>query len=188
MAGLRPPVTDIGVQRPPTRQVLALIGLFGLFLLVLAFVGRLGVQSSVVTQAVISAALALFALVAMVAHGRRPADHYAADRAVRAVIGGLAGASSLAGLLAIGLAAGLFGGSSALVATGCGLLAGMLFLALLAPGLRRSGGYATGDFLAARFGRDGAARGSAGRVLGLVPAARRRAEDRRANADAALRD
>ena len=133
MAGLRPPVTDIGVQRPPTRQVLASIGLFGLFLLVLAFVGRLGVQSSVVTQAVIAAALALFALVAIVAHGRRPADHYAADRAVRAVIGGLAGASSLAGLLTIGLAAGLFGGSSALVATGCGLLAGMLFLALLAP-------------------------------------------------------
>src|SRR5215207_11548271 len=89
MAGLRPPVTDIGVQRPPTRQVLALIGLFGLFLLVLAFFGRLGVQSSVVTQAVISAALALFALVAIVAHGRRPANHYAADRAIRAVVGGL---------------------------------------------------------------------------------------------------
>jgi cation/acetate symporter len=152
MAGLLPPVRDIGVPRDPVRSFLALLGVFCVLLLALALFERLGLQADQVPEAVLASAVALFGLVGLVAHGRRPADFYAADRNVRPVLGGTAAAAGLVGLLTIGLAGGVFRTASEMLVTAAGFVSGAFLLALVAPGLRSAGGTHFGDFLAARFG------------------------------------
>ncbi len=152
MAGLLPPVRDIGTLRDPVRPFVALLALFGLLLLVFALFERLGLPSGYVPEAVLVSTFALFGLVALVAHARRPVDFYAADRNVAAPLGGMAGASGLVGLLAIGLAGGIFGTAAEMLVSAAGFLLAAVLLALFAPRLRRLGGSDLGDFLAARFG------------------------------------
>jgi cation/acetate symporter len=153
MAGLRPPEADIGVVRVPLGGLFALLCLFGLLLLVLALFDRIGLASGMLAETVIVGCLALFVLAALLAPGHRPVDHYVAGRAVAPVYGGLAAASSLTGLLVVGFVGGVFASGAEIVGAGCGLLIGVLLLALfIAPRLRRFGGYSVGDFLAARFG------------------------------------
>ena len=152
MAGLLPPVRDIGVLRDPVRPFVALLGLFALLLLFFGLVERLGLPSDYVPEAVLVAAAALFGLVALFAHGRRPADFYVADRGVRPALGGAAGASAMVGLVTIGLASGVFATASELLISAAGFLLGAVLLALVAPAIRLAGGTHFGDFLATRFG------------------------------------
>lgn len=153
MAGLRPPERDIGVNSAPTRACLGLIGLASLLFLAFALMERLGLAIGFVPVAVISSALALFALVAIAAHGRRPVDYYVADRSIPPAIGGAAGTSGIAGLLVIGVAGGAFTTSAEIIVSAAGFLLGLAVLGIVfAPGLRRFGGLAATDFLAARFG------------------------------------
>ena len=152
MAGLLPPVRDIGVLRDPVRSFLALFALFVLLLLFFGLLERLGLQAAYVPEAVLVSAAALFGLVALFAHGRRPVDFYVADRSVRPALGGAAAASSIVGLLTIGLASGVFRSAYDMLISAAGFLLGALLLAIVAPGLRLAGGTHFGDFLAARFG------------------------------------
>src|SRR5688500_4506697 len=124
MAGLLPPVRDIGTLRDPVRPFVALLALFGLLLLVFALFARLGLPSGYVPEAVLVAPFALFGLVALVAQALRPVDFYAAARNVAAPLGGMAGASGLVGLLAIGLAGGIFGTAAEMLVSGAGFLLG----------------------------------------------------------------
>jgi cation/acetate symporter len=152
MAGLGPPERDIGTARELIGASFALIGLFALLLLAFTLLDRLGHQTGRMPVAVISAAVLLFVLTAWLAPGRRPADYYVADRMIAAVPGGLSGGIVLCGLLAVGIAEGAvatLGGAAAMFS---GLLLGPAFAAVaLGPGLRRFGGYDSGDFAAARF-------------------------------------
>ena len=158
MAGLLPPVRDIGVMRAPVRSCLFLAGIFVAILLCLALVGRLGIVPDRLSQAVIVAAFAFAALVGLAAHGVRPVDFYVADRGVPAALNGMAAAMALTGFAVVGIAGGVT--ESGLVRQIAGLLIGYGLAALFfAAGLRRFGGYSVPDFFAARFG------GAAIRVL-----------------------
>lgn len=149
MAGLRPPEEDIGVLQVPARLGLALFGLFGILLIALALLERVGVDSGNFPLAVTVASFGIVIVMAFLSPGRRPGDFYVAGRSIAPIIGGLAAASGLSGLLVVGLAAG----GAGIVATACGLLLGLLISTfLIAPGLNRYGGYTAGHFLAARFG------------------------------------
>jgi cation/acetate symporter len=143
---------DIGALRAPMLSCLIVLGVFALFLLGLALFERLGLDPARIPVAAIAGALVLAIVVAFMAHGRRPADYYAADGIVVARISGLAGASVVVGLLLIAFSSpsGSFAENSA--AAG-GMLAGMVGSALLiAPRLRRFKGYTLADFFLARFG------------------------------------
>jgi cation/acetate symporter len=153
VAGLGPPERDIGAARAPRWTGRALLLLFALTLLALSLLDRLGIPSVPVTESVTAAALVLFVLIACLSPARRPTDYYVADREIVPARGGLAGASGLAGILAAGLAGGIFETGAAVAITAAGLLLGFALLALLvAPRLRRFGGYTVGDLMAARFG------------------------------------
>jgi cation/acetate symporter len=153
MAGLRRPEADVGALRAPLSSCLAALGLFALLLLALGLLERLGMGSGGIPYAVIAGMCALSIVIAFMSHGRRPADFYLADRIVVARLGGLAGASVLAGLLVIGLAGGAFATGAELAAASSALAVGVAFSALfIAPRLHRFGGHTTGDFVAARFG------------------------------------
>lgn len=153
MPGLRAPERDIGVAGAPVKACFALLGIFALLFLGLALVERIGLTTGFVPVALIVSALALFALVALAAPGRRPVDFYVADRAIPPVTGGFAGAAGVAGLLVIGVAGGAFASAAEIVISAAGLLLGLVVLGLLfAPRLRRRGGFTATDFLAARFG------------------------------------
>ena len=128
MAGLFPPVRDIGVLREPVRPFLVLLALFGLLLLFFALLERLGLEAAYVPEAVLVSAAVLSGLVALIAHGRRPADFYVADRKVRPALGGAAGAGGIVGLLAIGLASGVFSTASEVLVSTAGFLLGALLL------------------------------------------------------------
>jgi cation/acetate symporter len=146
-------VADIGVPRAPIRSCLSLLALFAFLLLAFALLERIGVESGFVPEAVIFATLGVCSLAALFAPGYRPVDYYAAGRAVPAALGGMGVAATAAGLLVIGLAAGVFGAAAEFVLSGLGLLFGLALAAVLfAPGLRRFGGYTAADFLTARFG------------------------------------
>ena len=147
MAWLRPPERDIGTARALLASSLALVGVFGLLLLALALLERLGLDTAHVPRTVVAAAAGLVALTAFLSPVRRPADWAVADREIAPVPGGLAGAAALAGLAAIALP----GVGAAALAAGL-MLGAALAAMLLAPGLRRFGGYGFGDLLAARFG------------------------------------
>lgn len=153
MARLLPPERDIGVLRTPIRATLTLVGVFLLVLLSVALMERMGVGAGFETPAVVSAAFVLFALAALIAHSRRAADFYVADRRIPGPFGGLAAAGSFGGLVAIGLVGGAPATEAGFLMITLALAAGHLVPALLiAPRLRRFGAYTTGDFLAARFG------------------------------------
>jgi cation/acetate symporter len=103
--------------------------------------------------ALVSAAFALLVLSALYAHARRAIDFYVADHRAVARFNGLAGASGLAGLLAIGLAGGAYDTRAGFLLAALGLSLGfLLFGFLIAPGLRNVGAYTAGDFIGARFG------------------------------------
>lgn len=148
MAWLRPPERDIGTGRALLGSSLALGGVLGLLLLALGLLDRLGLETAHIPRAVLAAAAGLVTLTAFLSPVRRPADWAVADREVGPVPGGLAGAVVLAGLAAIALA----GAAAAALAAGT-MLGAVLAAILLAPRLRRFGGYGFGDFLSARFGR-----------------------------------
>ncbi len=153
MARLLPPERDIGVLQAPVRSCLALTGIFLLVLLSVGLLERIGVASGAALTAIVGAAFALFVLAGLLSHSRRAADFYVADRKIGGAFGGLAAAGSFAGLVMIGLAGNAYGSEAAFVLTAGGFAAGYLILAILiAPGLRSSGAYTPGDFLAARFG------------------------------------
>jgi cation/acetate symporter len=153
MARLLPPERDIIVRRPPVRSSLVLSAAFLLLLLAFALLERLGFDGAFVPSAVVGGALVAQVLIAILAHGRRAADYYVADRNIGAVVGGLAGAGAFTGLLAIGLGGGGYPSGAAFFVTAVGLGLGFaLFGFLIAPGLRRFAAYTTGDFLGARFG------------------------------------
>lgn len=163
MPSLRAPERDIGVAGAPVKACFALLGGFALLFLGLALVERIGLTTGFVPVALIVSALALFALVALAAPGRRPVDFYVADRAIPPVTGGLAGAAGVAGLLVIGVAGGAFASTAEIIISAAGLLLGLIVLGLLfAPRLRRLGGFTAADFLAQRFG---------GRAARLIAAA-----------------
>ncbi len=153
MARLLPPERDIGVLTAPVRSCLALTGIFLTVLLALGLLERIGVEPGAALIAVVGAAFALFALAALLSHSRRAADFYVADRKISSAFGGLAGAGSFAGLIAIGLAGGAYGSEAEFLVAAAGLAVGYLILAaVIAPGLRSFGAYTPGDFLATRFG------------------------------------
>lgn len=153
MAGLRAPHGDIGIARVRIGVIVGLLGIFGLLLVAFALLARLGLDTARVPQAASGAALGLFVLAAFVSPGRRPADYYVADRDVQPIAGGFASAGGLAGFFVIALIGGATVTGEIMFAWALGALLGLLLLAfLIAPGLRRFGGYTAGDFLAARFG------------------------------------
>src|SRR5687767_14156920 len=79
-------------------------------------------------------------------------------------LGGLAAAAAITGLLALGLAGGMFASSAELVTSAAGFLFGVAALSVfVAPGLRRLGSYTAADFFGARFG-------SAARLTGAAVA------------------
>ena len=166
MAGLRPPERDIGVLRAPVRSSIILGGLFLIVVLGLGLFERLGAGGGFAAAAVIAAALALFALVGLFAHARRAADYYVADRSVSGSLGGLSGGAGLVGLIVVGLAGGALGTPAEIAGASIGLILGLLLHSVLvAPGLRRSGAYTAGDFLAVRLGSAWAQAGAAVVVL-----------------------
>jgi hypothetical protein len=136
MAGLRPPEGDIGVPRFRFGFPVALVGIFGLLLLGLALLDRLGLDTGRVAQAECIAALVIFALVALLSHGRRPVDYYAADRNVPPVAGGLAAGAALAGCSIIALMGGGSIAGPMIVTWAAGAAIGLVFTAaFIAPGL-----------------------------------------------------
>ena len=154
MARLLPPERDIGVMRAPVRSSLGLVFIFLVVLLAVGLLDRIGADPGFAPFAIVGAALVLFVLAALYAHSRRATDFYVADRKAPSAFNGLAGASALAGLLAIGLAGGAYDTQSSFLLSAMGLAIGYLVLGLaIAPGLRTFGAYTAGDFIAARFGR-----------------------------------
>ena len=130
-----------------------LMGVFTLLTLALALLDRVGLESGRTPQAIAAASLGLFALVALFAHGRRPADHYVAAHAVSSRLGGMATAGAVAGLAVLGISGS--GGASGwdLACLVLGMLFGLALLAFaIAPRLRSFGGYSAGDLIAVRFG------------------------------------
>jgi len=153
MARLLPPEMDIGVLRPPVWSCLALAAMFVLALLAMGLLERIGVASGAALASVVAAAFVLFVLVALMSHSRRAVDFYVADRTIAGVLGGLAGVGSLAGLVLLGVVGGGYGSYPEFLISAAGLAIGYLVLgALIAPGLRASGAYTVGDFLATRYG------------------------------------
>lgn len=153
MAGLRPPEGNIGVVSAPVRSCLALLGGFIVAFLTFTLFERLGLNPDFIPVGVIGSALALFALVAMAAHGRRPADYYIADGSIPPAVGGMAAASGVTGLLAIGIAGGAFTTAAEFVVSSLGFLLGLLLLGIVfAPGLQRFRAFSATDFLSTRFG------------------------------------
>ncbi len=152
MARLLPPERDIGVMRAPLRSSLALIGIFLIVLFAVTLLDRVGANPSFAPFALVSAAFALFILAALYSHSRRAVDFYIADNKAAGRFGGLAGASTLAGLLAVGLAGGGYDTPSSFLISAAGLALGYLVLGfVIAPGLRASGAYTAGDFIGTRF-------------------------------------
>jgi cation/acetate symporter len=163
MTWLLPPERDIGVLKAPVRSTAILLGIFTLAVLGLGLLERLGVDADLTPLGVLSAAVALVVIAALLSHSRRAVDFYVADRKTPAAFGGLAGASGFVGLLTIGLAGGAFGGYGDLIGAAAGFAAGYLIFAIaLAAGLRRVGAYTAGDYLAARYGGEWA------RIAGAV--------------------
>ena len=182
MARLLPPERDIGVMRAPLRSSLALIGIFLVVLSRSTLLDRIGADPSFAPFALVSAAFVLFILAALYSHSRRAADFYVADRKAAGRFGGLAGASALAGLLAVGLAGGAYDTPSSFLLSAIGPCARLSRSRLRdragPPQLRRLYG--------GRFHRRALRRGAGAACLGgnhvhrLVPALRRANEDRRA--------
>src|SRR5687768_186384 len=102
MARLRPYERDIGVIGAPVRSGSILLGVFCVVFLGLALCERIGLGIGWLPVGVIGSSLALFALVALAAHGRRASDYYLADRSIRPAILGMASAAFIAGLVVIG--------------------------------------------------------------------------------------
>lgn len=153
MAGLRPPQADIGAPGPPSRaRISVLLGVFVLLTLALALLDRVGLESGRTPQAIALAALALFFLVAIVSHGRRPADHYAAAHEVSSRLGGVATAGAIAGLIVLGISGSQAASGEGLMSLAPGLLLGLAVLLCIAPRLRAVGGYGASNVLAERFG------------------------------------
>ncbi len=150
---MRPPERDIGVMRAPLRSSLTLIGIFLVVLLAVGLLDRIGAAPSFAPFSLVSAALVLFLLSALYAHSRRATDFYVADRRAVARFNGVAGASALAGLLAVGLAGGAYDARSSFLLSAIGFAGGYLVLGFaIAPGLRSFNAYTAGDFIGARFG------------------------------------
>ena len=154
MTGLRPPVVDIGAPVAPRRgRIAVLVGVFALVLLATALIDRIGLESGRIVLVIVGAALLLFLLVGLVSHGRRPADHYAADRSISPRHISVATASATAGIVMLAVIGGEMPDVNGIASLILGLLVGVLAAGLLfAPGLRRAAGYTAGDFLALRFG------------------------------------
>lgn len=149
-----PPERDIGVMRSPARSNLGLVGVFIVVVFAVAVLDRVGANPGFAPFAIVGAALALFVLVALSSHSRRASDFYVADRRATPKFNGLAGASGIAGLLAVGLAVGAYETLSGFILAGVGLALGHLVLgSVIAPRLHAFGAYTAGDFIAARFGR-----------------------------------
>ena len=147
MARLLPPERDIGVLQAPVRSCLALTGMFLLVLLAVGLLERIGIEPGASLTAIVGSAFALFALAALMSHSRRAADFYVADRKISGAFGGLAGAGSFAGLIAIGLAGGAYASRVEFLVAAAGFSVGYIILALLiAPGLRSSGAYTPETF------------------------------------------
>src|SRR5262245_10039174 len=108
-------------------------------------------------QLVVLIALAIYAKAAAVRLNRPISDFYAAGAAIPAAINGMAIAASFIAVLAFatvagGLDQGWEGGTAVLVGAAVGIL---LIAFLLAPYLRKFGGYTIPDFLGERFGGTG---------------------------------
>ncbi len=150
---MRPPERDIGVMRAPLRSSLTLVGIYLVILFAVGLLDRIGASPGFAPFTLVGAALALFVLAALYAHSRRAVDFYVADRRVAGRFNGVAGASALAGLLAIGLAGGAYATRSSFLLSAIGLSLGYLLLGFaIAPGLRSFNAYTAGDFIGARFG------------------------------------
>jgi cation/acetate symporter len=152
MMRLLPPERDIGVLRAPVRSALTLTGVYVVLVMAVALLDRIGVGSGFAPFALIAGAFAVFVLAALYAHSRRATDFYIADRRIGSILGGLDGAAVAAGLLAIGLVGGAFESATSFLVAASGLGLGYLVLGIVvAPGLRASGAYSAGDFIALRF-------------------------------------
>jgi len=108
-------------------------------------------------QVVVLVALAIYAKAGAVALHRPVSDFFAAGQSIPAVVNGMATAASFIAVLAFaGLTGGLsqdWEGWTAVLIGGAG---GLLLIAfLLAPYLRKFGGYTIPDFLGERFGGTG---------------------------------
>ena len=108
-------------------------------------------------QVVVLVALAIYAKAGAVALYRPVSDFFAAGQSIPAVVNGMATAASFIAVLAfVGLTGGLsqdWEGWTAVLIGGAG---GLLLIAfLLAPYLRKFGGYTIPDFLGERFGGTG---------------------------------
>ena len=182
MARLLPPERDIGVLHPPVRSCIALTGAFAVALLALGLLERIGIEPSAAVDGVIGAALALFILVALVAHSRRAVDFYLADRRISGLFGGLAATATFAGLVTIGLAGRTDPTTGELLGAAAGFLLGYLVFALtIAPRLRKSGCYTHRRFRGVAFRRLLGAHCLGSRSLFGVPSSLHRgSQDRRA--------
>jgi cation/acetate symporter len=108
-------------------------------------------------QLVVLVVLAIYAKAGAVRLNRPISDFYAAGAAIPAVVNGMAIAASFIAILAFailagGLHQGWEGGTAVLVGAAVGIL---LIAFLLAPYLRKFGGYTIPDFLGERFGGTG---------------------------------
>jgi cation/acetate symporter len=108
-------------------------------------------------QLVVLVVLAIYAKAGAVRLNRPISDFYGAGAAIPAVVNGMAIAASFIAILAFailagGLHQGWEGGTAVLVGAAVGIL---LIAFLLAPYLRKFGGYTIPDFLGERFGGTG---------------------------------
>jgi cation/acetate symporter len=108
-------------------------------------------------QIVVLVVLAIYAKAGAIALNRPISDFYAGGGAIPAVLNGMAIAASLIAVLAFAsLAGGLAQGWDGLMAVLIGAAVGLVLTAfLLAPYLRKFGGYTVPDFLGERFGGTG---------------------------------
>jgi hypothetical protein len=141
---------------------------FALLSLALALLERVGLEADRTPQLIAAGALVLFVLVAALANGRRPADHYLAAQEVSSRLGGVATAGAIAGLVVLAMSGPEAATGSGLLSLILGVFVGLAFLSFsLAPRLRAAQAYGPGDFLGARFGL-GARLLGRGRRLGRV--------------------
>lgn len=127
---------------------------FGILVVIIAVVARLGLDEGVIAFLVIAFTLATYAIIGIASRTLSLADFYLTARNIPAGFNGLATAAaflSAGGFL--GLAGAYFAGGVAALAVVAGWAGGFVLLAvLIAPYYRKSGAVTLPDFLAVRYG------------------------------------
>jgi cation/acetate symporter len=121
---------------------------------VLALLGHFGLPEAVLGTVLGGASLVTFAVIGIAAGTIQTSDFYLADRALPAVVNGVATAAAMmSGAVVLGLAGGYFADGSSAAVFVIGLALGFLVLAAgIAPYFRKSGAFGAADFLGVRYG------------------------------------